>query len=250
MTCYLLPIENPEARYTLHVLRFNPETDEKPYWRSYQVPFVSTMTVIEALEYLWDQGEYIAFRTNCREFTCGSCAMLINGKPQLACDTILQDDMRLEPLSRYGVLRDLVVDTEAIKKKLKDVKYWPVSANREKNFTVPPQVIDAYGQIYSRCIECACCLEACPASFNEASRFDGPMYALLLARAANHPLDAMNRIQQASERGIWACVSCFECADVCPLDLSPAKEVAKFRRKAITQSLKRPFTFRKDKRYE
>jgi succinate dehydrogenase/fumarate reductase iron-sulfur protein len=200
------------------------------------------MTVVEALEYLWDQGEYIAFRTNCREFTCGSCAMRINGKPQLACDTLLKDNMTLEPLSRYAVLRDLVVDNDVVLEKLKEIKYWPNTNDRDRALKVSPKVMGDFGQIYSRCIECGCCLEACPASFSEDSKYIGPMYALLLGRAANHPLDEADRVKQASNYGIWACVNCFECADVCPMNLEPVKEVIKFRQKGIVHSLKHALT--------
>jgi fumarate reductase iron-sulfur subunit len=242
VTCYLLPIKEPEAIYTIRILRYNPETDDAPHWESYRIPYVKTMTVVEALEYLWDQGEYIAFRTNCREFTCGSCAMLINGKPQLACDTLLQDRMKLEPLSRYAVLRDLVVENDAVALKLKDLEFWPKADDRDKSLNVPEKVMNDFGSIYSRCIECACCLEACPASYGETSKFIGPMYTLLLSRAANHPLDEADRIRQASDCGIWACVSCFECADVCPMNLEPVKEVTKLRRKAVAHSLWRRLT--------
>ena len=241
MTCYLLPIEKPDAIYSLHILRYNPESDDGPHWETYKVPFVPTMTVVEALENLWDQGEYIAFRTNCREFTCGSCAMRINGKPQLACDTLLEDNMRLEPLSRYRVVRDLIVDNDVVQEKLKELKYWPNTDKRDRTLQVSSKVMNDFSQIYSRCIECGCCLEACPASFSESSKFVGPMYTLLLGRAANHPLDDVDRVEQASECGIWACVSCFECAAVCPMNLEPIKEVTKFRRKAIAHSLKHVF---------
>jgi len=219
--------------YTLHIERFDPENDQTPHWESYTVPFVQTMTVMEALEFLWDQGEYIAFRANCREFTCGSCAMLINGKAQLACDTLFEDNMRLEPLSRYPRIRDLVVDTRAIKEKIKALRYWPVTENRDRRYTVPKAALESYHKIYSRCIECYCCLEACPASSSEKSQFDGPMHLLLVARADSHPLNSMNRIKQASERGIWSCVSCFECANACPMNLSPGEVIAELRKKAI-----------------
>jgi succinate dehydrogenase/fumarate reductase iron-sulfur protein len=237
MTCYIQTITNPESIYTIRIRRFNPEEDQRPYWKQYEVPFVKTMTVIEALEYLWDQGEYIAFRTNCREFTCGSCAMLINGKPCLACDTPLENNMTLEPLSRYPVLKDLVVDTQKVIDKIRELKYWPESDDREKQFQVSKEVLEGFGEIFSRCIECYNCLEACPASCSEDSKFDGPMHLLQIARASNHPLDAMNRLQQATGRGIWACVSCFECAEVCPVNLSPGQEITKFRRQAIKESI-------------
>ena len=244
MTCYLLPIREPEAIYTIKILRYNPEVDDAAHWESYSIPYVNTMTVVEALEYLWDQGEYIAFRTNCREFTCGSCAMLINGKPRLACDTLLEDRMTLEPLSRYAVSRDLVVDNEVIMDKLKELEYWPKCNHEKDSFDVPAKVMEDYGRIYSRCIECTCCLEACPMSDNENATFVGPMYSLLLGRVASHPLDEFDRVDQASNCGIWACVNCFECADVCPMKLEPVKEVSKLRRKAVIYSIKQIFNFK------
>jgi succinate dehydrogenase/fumarate reductase iron-sulfur protein len=236
MTCYIPKIENPEAIFTIKIRRFNPETDEKPCWKSYEVPFVKTMTVVEALEYLWDQSEYVAFRANCREFTCGSCAMLINDKPQLACNTLLEDDMTLEPLSRFPVIRDLVVDVESVKSKLKTLKYWPVAENRELKIEVAEKIMERFHEAFSPCVECGCCLDACSMSHSEQSKFDGPMYLLQIARAKLHPLDTMDRVQQASARGAWSCVNCFECADVCPVGLSPGEEITKLRREAVKKS--------------
>jgi len=237
MTAYILDIDKPEAIYTIRIRRFNPDTDRQSHWETYEVPFVKTMTVIEALEYLWDQGEYIAFRANCREFTCGSCAMLINGKPMLACSTLLKDSMTLEPLTRYPLVRDLVVDTGAVTEKLKQLQYWPVNDGQDGDFTVSRKVSQDFAAIYSRCIECLCCLEACPASASEVSKFDGPMHVLQLARAGLHPMDTMDRVEQANGRGTWACVSCFECADVCPIDLVPGEEIVKFRKKAVKKAV-------------
>jgi succinate dehydrogenase/fumarate reductase iron-sulfur protein len=246
MTCYIPTIDHPEAIYTVTIKRFDPEIDEKPYWTEYKVPFVKTMTVMEALEYLWDQGEYIAFRANCREFTCGSCAMIIDGKPQLACDTLLKDTMTLEPLSRYPVLKDLVVDTQKTIVKIKELKYWPETGGTKKEVNPTKEVLELFSEVYSRCIECYCCLEACPASASEDSKFDGPMHILYLARAHHHPLETENRVRQASGRGLWACASCFECADVCPVDLSPGDEVTKLRGSAIKETILGLFGRRKD----
>jgi len=248
MVCYIPTIENPEKIYTIKIRRYDPEKDDEPRWVSYEVPFVKTMTVMEALEYLWDTGEYIAFRANCREFTCGSCAMLINGKPRLACDTLLENHMTLEPLSRFPVLKDLVVDTTVVKRKLKELKYWPVRGEGDRAFTPGRDVLEDFRTIFSRCIECYCCLEACPASASEGSAFDGPMYLLQIARAGRHPLDTVNRIKQASERGIWCCVSCFECANVCPLNLNPGEQIAKLRRLGIKTSLLGLFGIGKEKK--
>ncbi len=239
MTCYLPPIDKPDAIYNIQILRFDPEKDRYPHWESYQVPFVRTMTVIEALEYLWDQGEYIAFRSNCREFTCGSCAMEINGKPALACDTLLEDGMRIEPLSRFPVIKDLVVDTSTVPERFKALKLWPECKHREPATKDSPPLpaaksaIEHYRETYSRCIECYSCLDACPQSDSDESPYFGPLYMLQLARVMEHPLDEKDRVAQAAEAGISHCINCYECANVCPMNLSPATIVNELRSKTI-----------------
>jgi succinate dehydrogenase / fumarate reductase, iron-sulfur subunit len=242
MTCYLPPITNPDAIYKVHILRFNPEADKEAHWETYDIPWVRTMTVIEGLEWLWDQGEYIAFRSNCREFTCGSCAMTINGKPSLACDTVLQDDMRIEPLSRYPVLKDLVVDSSSVPERYKELRLWP-ECNRSKDgggcssskdWTIKKDVAKRYRETYSRCIECYCCLDACPASHSDQSPYYGPLYMLQLGRAMEHPADEADRVAEAAkESGMWFCINCYECASVCPMQLNPAEVVGRLRRKAM-----------------
>jgi succinate dehydrogenase / fumarate reductase iron-sulfur subunit len=183
------------------------------------------MTVIEALEWLCDEGRYVAFRANCREFTCGSCAMLINGKPALACDTLLADNMRLEPLTRYPVKRDLVVDTSAVREQWKKLELWPQEKDSKPLDHVPASSLEGWHRAYARCIECYVCLDACPASDTESSRFAGPMWMLQIARARSHPRDRANRLDQAAAQGVGRCVSCFECANVCPVEISPIFEI-------------------------
>lgn len=244
MTAYIPPIDKPEAIYTIHVLRYNPEDGKEPRWESYQVPWVKTMTVMEALEYQWDQGNYIAFRGNCREFTCGSCAMLINGRPSLACDTPLENHMHIQPLARYPVVRDLVVQTGDVKKKWRELELWPNGENIAEGFKVSHHTLESYRDTYSRCIECYCCLEACPASHNEASPFDGPMWMLQIARAREHPLDRKDRTQQASKRGMWLCVNCYQCENVCPVNISPIKEIQRLRSRAVVEKIQKLFRLR------
>jgi succinate dehydrogenase/fumarate reductase iron-sulfur protein len=240
MTAYILPIDEPDSLYTIEILRYDPDNDVAPYWQPYEVPFVETMTVVEALEYLRDQGHYIAFRANCREFTCGSCAMIINGKPRLACDTVLQDRMRIEPLTRFSVTKDLVVRTLPVIDRWRTLQLWP--HQRDGSYEVSHATLAEYQRVYSRCIECYACQDACPASDTEASEFIGPMWMLQIARADAHPLDGVDRIRQAEDNGLWLCVSCYECADVCPVNLSPVTEIHKLRQRAIKRRIRRAFS--------
>lgn len=239
MTGYVPPIDNPAAIYTVHIKRFDPECDAEPHWESYQVPWVVTMTVVQALEWLWDQGHYIAFRANCREFTCGSCAMLINGKPALACDTPLRDGMRLEPLTRYPLVKDLVVDQTAVREKWQELELWPHVRDGKPIERVPKESYEGWHRSFARCIECYACLDACPVSDTEESEFDGPMWMLQIARAGAHPKDGIDRLEQAARHGIGACTTCYECQDVCPVNLSPIGEIQRLRTGLLKQRLGR-----------
>ncbi len=241
MTAYLPPIDNPEAIYTVHVKRFDPEHDVRPHWESYQVPWVVTMTVVQALEWLWDQGNYIAFRANCREFTCGSCAILINGRPGLACDTPLKDDVRLEPLTRYPVVKDLVVDQSAVRDKWRELDLWPHIRDDQPIERVSQETFEGWHRSFARCIECYSCLDACPTSDTEESEFDGPMWLLQIARAAAHPKDRVDRLSQAAESGMAMCVTCYECEDVCPVEISPIGEIQRLRTGLLKQRIGRLF---------
>ncbi len=239
MSSYLRPIREPEAIFTVHIKRFDPKDERGSHWVTFEVPFVRSMTVIQVLEYLWDQNIYVAFRSNCREMTCGSCAMLIDGQPRLACMTLLENQVRIEALTNFPVLKDLIVDTSSIERKYDELELWP---NREETMELGPvseTVLSAYRETYSRCIECYACLEACPQSEAEASQFDGPLYMLQMARVGQHPLDSRDRPQQAIERGALSCVNCYECASVCPVELNPAAEIGKLRRAAFLQTLSR-----------
>lgn len=238
MSSYIPSIEQPERTYTLHIQRFDPDRDESPHWQSFRVPWVPTMTVVEALEWLCDEGHYVAFRANCREFTCGSCAMLIDGKPALACDTPLADRMRLEPLNRYAVKRDLVVDTSPVREKWRELALWPHRSSAEPLRNVPRSSLEAWHRSYARCIECYACLDACPASPADHSAFAGPMWMLQLARQRAHPLDGRERLGQAVSEGLGRCVGCYECVEVCPVGLSPVAEIQQLRREVIVDRVK------------
>ena len=98
---------------------------------------------------------------------------------------------------------------------------------------VSPATLAAWHRVYGRCIECYACLDACPASEADTSAFAGPMWMLQLGRARAHPLDARDRLEQAVDDGAARCVSCYECADVCPVELSPVSEIHTLRRAAL-----------------
>jgi fumarate reductase iron-sulfur subunit len=100
---------------TIECLRYNPETDSEPRYESYDVPFTDDMSVLQGLQYIKDNLDgSLTFRWSCRMAVCGSCGMMINGVPRLACETFLREfhpeGVRVEPLTHFPIVRDLVID--------------------------------------------------------------------------------------------------------------------------------------------
>lgn len=90
---------------TVEVLRYNPENDQEPHLSSYQVPYDNQTSLLDALGYIKDKLEpSLSYRWSCRMAICGSCGMMVNNKPKLACKTFLRDysgHMRIEPLANF-----------------------------------------------------------------------------------------------------------------------------------------------------
>ncbi|MGC8837612.1 MAG: 2Fe-2S iron-sulfur cluster-binding protein [Anaerolineae bacterium] len=100
-----------EKSVQVTVSRFDPSVDREPYLQTYEVPFVEGMTVLEALDYIYEHLDgslaYYAHAA-CRQGICGRCTALVNGKPSLICQTPVKGDIVVEPLARAEVVRDLV----------------------------------------------------------------------------------------------------------------------------------------------
>ena len=99
----------------IEVLRYNPEKDAEPHYQSFQVPFTHDTSVLQALQYIKDHLDgSLTFRWSCRMAICGSCGSMVNGVPELSCHRFLRDyypgKVRVEPLSHFPIVRDLVID--------------------------------------------------------------------------------------------------------------------------------------------
>src|SRR5205809_8117265 len=99
----------------LDVIRYRPERDEEPSFQTYEVPFRDDWVVLDGLNYIKDRLDgSLSYRWSCRMGICGSCGMTVNGEPKLTCATFLTDyapgPVRVEPLSNFQVIRDLVVE--------------------------------------------------------------------------------------------------------------------------------------------
>lgn len=102
----------PRRTVTVECFRFDPGRDKAPYFQAYQVPLDGETRVIDCLEYIREHLDpTLAFFINCKRGTCARCSMRINGKTQLACMTIAEGDIRVEPVKPDDVIRDLWIKT-------------------------------------------------------------------------------------------------------------------------------------------
>jgi fumarate reductase iron-sulfur subunit len=235
-------------RITLRVTRYRPESDTEPTAQEYEIPLRKEWAVLDGLNHIKDHLDgTLSYRWSCRMGVCGSCGMTVNGEPKLTCATFLEDyapgPIRVEPLSNFPVVRDLVVDIGTFMRTLPRVKPWLIRSEQEApaegEYRQLPAEREEYAQ-FSMCINCMLCYAACPV-YGLDQEFLGPA-AIALAQRYN--LDS--RDQGASERmdvlsdaeGIWACTFVGECSAVCPKDVDPAGAIQRYKFTAAMESLK------------
>ncbi|MHC5038533.1 MAG: succinate dehydrogenase/fumarate reductase iron-sulfur subunit [Planctomycetota bacterium] len=225
------------VRKTFRILRQDPEEGGKPAFQEFALEVPEGMTVLEALRTLQaEQDGALAFRYACRGAVCGSCAMRINGRIDLACRVQVLGEaepvITLEPLPNLPVLKDLVVDMEPFFAKNRAIRPWlaPPDPSPEKERNVPPEALKE-GEPYTNCILCASCNGVCPAVERDGG-YLGPA-----ALAKHYRFLADVRDGAAGERiarvdgpqGVWGCDMVWNCVKVCPKGVPPTKGIAKTR---------------------
>ncbi len=216
----------------LEVFRYLPDEDAKPRFQRYDVPFREDWVVLDALNYVKDHLDgTLSYRWSCRMGVCGSCGMMVNGDPKLTCATFLKDyypkPIRVEPLSHFPVLRDLIINMDDFMHKLGEVKAWmipkedkPVSEG--EYLQTPAQL--AYYKQFTLCINCMLCYAACPVYALEPN-FIGPAAITLAQRYNMDSRDGASAQRNdiiGSNEGVWECTLVGECSQVCPKHVDPA----------------------------
>ena len=112
----------------LEVFRYLPEQSEQPRFQTYTVPYREDWVVLDALNYIKDNLDgTLTYRWSCRMGVCGSCGMLVNGRPVLTCNAFVRNysgTIRVEPLANFPIVRDLIVELDGFVKKIQSVKPW------------------------------------------------------------------------------------------------------------------------------
>ena len=225
---------------TFKVFRFDSTTGDPPRFQSYEVPATPGLTVIMGL--VWIQQNLdgsLAFRSSCRAGVCGSCAMHINGRYRLACETqvaAMGSSITIRPLGHMPIVRDLITDMTAFWAKYKAIKPYliPGAPPPEKEYIQSPAERLKLDQVID-CILCATCTATCTVAAM-APDYLGPA---ALAKAARFMLDSRDhggteRLELVSgEGGVWRCHTIFNCSKLCPRDVEPASGIAELKRKAL-----------------
>ena len=227
----------PAASHSIQieVLRYRPEQEDEPQWQRYSVPFNDQMSVLQALLHIKDQLDgSLSFRWSCRMAICGSCGMMIGGKPALACKTFLREllpgPVRIEALAHFPIERDLIVSIDGFVSKLESIKPYIIPKEprtlAQGEYLQTPEQLEQF-EPYSSCINCMLCYSACP-QFGLDPNFTGPGVLALLHRYNADSRDGgrAERMQFLNaEQGVWSCTAVGYCSEVCPKHVDPANAV-------------------------
>ncbi len=235
--------------YTLKIRRYNPESGQAAYWEDFKVELDPARSVLDGiLQARNDQDGSIAIRCSCQAAICGSCGVRINGKSRLACNTKIgeaaeraqamgKDAIVVEPMGNMPVLKDLIVDMDAVHwKKVQRVVPWllPEGDPPEREYIVPAEAMIDVTQAMA-CIHCGVCVSAC-LSLEVDPEFIGPAALAKAYRFVGDPRDAHEeeRLKDLAEdeHGIYDCTHCFACVEVCPKDVAPMNQIMRLRRRA------------------
>lgn len=230
---------------------------KKSRWEEFRVPYIPGMNVITALHAIRENPvtaddrptSPVSWECNCLEEVCGACTMVINGKARQACSALvdqLKKPIRLEPMSKFPVVRDLVVNRAVMFDNLKKIHAW-IPLDGAHALGPGPRMSAAdqeIGYLLARCMTCGCCMEACP-QVNERAAFIGPA-AVSQARLFNiHPTGRMNAHERTDALmgpgGVTDCGNAQNCEAACPKEIPLLSSIAAMSRATTLRAFTRLF---------
>src|SRR5215831_12592313 len=206
---------------TVRVRRFAPEAGAQ--LQEFKVPYQRAMRVLDALNWIAEQAATdLAYRWFCGSKMCGTCAVRMNGREVLACWEAVEPDMTIEPLRNLPVIRDLVVDRAPFDRKVEALEPWIERPAPYPGFPEPlghKQMKNASKAL--DCIGCLCCYSACPViALGDLTDFAGPAPLVQLGQTALDPRNDPRKVARTlAGTGIFNCVSCYKCEEVCPASI-------------------------------
>jgi len=238
-------------------IRRQGSPEAQPYWEEYHLPYRPYLNVITCLQEIrktlrtFDGRPSlpIAWESSCLEEVCGICTVVINGRVRQACSALvdqLAQPITLEPMRKFPLVRDLVVDRSSMFESLKRVKAWvPLQDTRDQG--PGPKILPKDQQInyvLSRCFSCGACLEVCP-QVNEKNNFVGAAIVSQARLFNRHPIGKEIKLERLKaltrEGGIEDCGNAQNCLEICPKEIPLVDSIAEVNRE-ITFNLIRLIT--------
>lgn len=242
----------PQGRLlNISILRYNPQDpDSKPHMQTFPLEEGPAMTLFIALNEIREQQDSsLQFDFVCRAGICGSCGMLINGRPGLACRTLTKDlgeEITLAPLPVFELIGDLSVNTgkwmRAMSERLETWIHGQLDVDLSRlEERMEPELAEAIYEL-DRCIECGCCVAGC-GTLRMREKFVGAVGLNKVARFRLDPRDQRTDEDYyeliGDDDGVFGCMSLLGCHDVCPKELPLQTQIAFLRRKMLRTGLKR-----------
>jgi succinate dehydrogenase / fumarate reductase iron-sulfur subunit len=227
----------------LKIYRFNSETDREPHYNMFTVEANPNDRILDCLNKIrWEQDSSLAYRMSCAHGVCGSDAVTINRVSALACQKLVKDydctqEILIEPLKYFPVVKDLIVDMSPFFKRIETINLItseklldsPIEKERVQSVEERGRIDDAV-----KCILCGCCVASCPVILEQEPNFVGPAAIL---RAQKYIFDSRrtdaNVHMQVLEKphGIWGCKSYYMCTMVCPKNIKVTEAILKTKKK-------------------
>jgi succinate dehydrogenase / fumarate reductase iron-sulfur subunit len=223
-------------------------------WEIFRLPYRENANVISCLQEIQrnpvtadgTRTSPVVWDCNCLEEVCGACTMVVNGKVRQSCTALidqLDQPVKLEPMSKFPLVRDLAVDRQRMFDALKTVRAWvPIDGSHDLG-PGPRQAPRNQEWMYtlSTCMTCGCCLEACP-QVNENSGFIGAAAINQVRLFNNHPTGAMHKTERlralTGPGGIQDCGKSQNCVEVCPKTIPLTTSIAEMFRETTLQAIK------------
>ncbi|MEO1938301.1 MAG: succinate dehydrogenase iron-sulfur subunit [Sulfurimonas sp.] len=231
------------------VFRFNAEEDYLPYYDDYEMEVTSEEVVLDILNRIkWDHDGSFSYRRSCRHGICGACAIKVNGKSTLACKESMNDmidlfgdELVLEPLSKKRAIKDMIIDKADFWEKHDAITPYVVTEvdeHPESENLVSPEDADKLDEA-DLCIQCGACHYACPVVEVNDEFFGPAAFAAAYRFEADVRDEDTERLKTVNEmgQGVWDCVKCFECAEVCPKEINPIAKITKLHQMAFQEGV-------------
>jgi succinate dehydrogenase / fumarate reductase iron-sulfur subunit len=234
-------------KVTLKVYRFDPKTDQKSHYDVFTIEAEPNERILDCLNRIrWTKDSSLSFRMSCAHGICGSDGLTINGQPALACQKLIKDydyqnEIAIEPLKYFTVIKDLIVDVAPFFERLKSIApKTQTSSVLENDKKERLQSIEERNRFDDalKCILCGCCYGGCPVMVEQDQDFIGPAAILRAQRYIfdSRTCDEKERLKLIQKpHGVWGCKSYYICTVVCPKNIKVTEAILKTKKKIIKE---------------